>query len=214
MSWLACHRNESALVLISKHPAAFLLLSLIAIRARFHSETCPVTGLESGECFIGDWEECGQKSYKQYRVSKSVLQKSGYAAFKGASRGTIAKLLQVPENVMIYSISNDRSGQGQGQAGGKLGASWGPLTNKETRKQGNNVTGTIEEIEKFCIDSGLPKSDGTFLFHKWQGNDWMNGKQKIKDWKATIRSWKSAGYLPSQKTNTKTKEFNSNDVGI
>lgn len=140
MSWLAFHRTEAASALIGKHPAAFLLLSCIAIRARFHPDPCPVTGLEFGQCFLGDWQECGQKSYKQYRVSKGLLEKMKFAAFKGTSKGTIASLLQVTESSMIYSVSISRSGQpegqAQGQSRGNQGANEGPLTNKDIRIQG------------------------------------------------------------------------------
>jgi hypothetical protein len=54
-------------------------------------------------------------------------------------------------------------------------------------------------VEEFCESIGFPKSDGETMFHKWQGNGWMNGGKPIKDWKATIRSWRGEGYLPSQR---------------
>lgn len=55
------------------------------------------------------------------------------------------------------------------------------------------------EIEAFCESVGLPKSDGEATFLKWEGNGWSNGGKSIKDWKATVRSWKLQGYMPSQK---------------
>ncbi len=55
------------------------------------------------------------------------------------------------------------------------------------------------EIEDFCESIGLPRTDGETVFHKWQGNGWVNGGKSIKDWKATIRAWKGQGYMPSQK---------------
>jgi len=58
---------------------------------------------------------------------------------------------------------------------------------------------TKDEIVLYCKSIGLPESDGVVLFDKWQGNGWKNGKQSIKDWKATIRTWKAYGYLASQK---------------
>lgn len=56
-----------------------------------------------------------------------------------------------------------------------------------------------KEVEDFCVELGLCKSDGEACWHKWNGNGFVNGKAKILDWKATIRSWKAAGYMPSQK---------------
>lgn len=59
--------------------------------------------------------------------------------------------------------------------------------------------GTLEEFIAYFAEIKLPESDARFMFDKWQGNGWMNGKAKIKDWKATVRSWQTAGYMPSQK---------------
>jgi len=55
------------------------------------------------------------------------------------------------------------------------------------------------EVEEFCASIGLPRSDGDATWNKWQGNGFTNGGKKIADWKATIRSWKAAGHMPSQK---------------
>ena len=57
------------------------------------------------------------------------------------------------------------------------------------------------ELEEYAATLGLPKSDGAACYFKWQANGWTNNGQKIKDPKATLRSWKAFGYLPSQKLN-------------
>lgn len=54
---------------------------------------------------------------------------------------------------------------------------------------------TQKEVEDFCESLGLPRSDGEAMFLHWQ----EKGPAKVKDWKMTIRKWKSFGYLPSQK---------------
>ncbi len=58
---------------------------------------------------------------------------------------------------------------------------------------------SISAVQEFCQEIELPNSDAEHLWHKFTGNGWTNGGKPIKDWKATVRSWKSAGYLPSQK---------------
>lgn len=145
MSWLSLHRTHSAELLIQRHPKAFLLLSIIAIRARYLEEACPITGLTYGQAFIGDWQDCGQESYKGYRLSKNTLTELKFAAFKGTSRGTIATLLPRDEQSTIYTISNGRLGQAEGQAEGqtrgKQGANKGPLT---TKKEGNKEEKKVE----------------------------------------------------------------------
>ena len=42
---------------------------------------------------------------------------------------------------------------------------------------------------------GLPAIDGEFMFLHFEGRAWRD----VKDWKAQIRKWKLAGWLPSQK---------------
>jgi hypothetical protein len=75
---------------------------------------------------------------------------------------------------------------------------------KEQDKDGpprilNKARGTERELVDYCISLALPSSDGETLFAKWEGNGWKVGGESIKDWKATIRSWKKQGYMPSQK---------------
>jgi len=60
---------------------------------------------------------------------------------------------------------------------------------------------TLDEVIAFAKEIDLPQSDGASCFHKWEGNGWTNGKAKIVCWKSTMRAWKAAGYMPSQKTN-------------
>lgn len=77
------------------------------------------------------------------------------------------------------------------------------MEGKGTGKRNREGRGkcTLEEIIAFVLELELPTSDGEATFHKWEGNEWTNNGKKIADWKATIRSWKSAGYMPSQKNN-------------
>lgn len=60
----------------------------------------------------------------------------------------------------------------------------------------NKARGTIDELKQFCVEQGLPETDGEYLFDHWEGNGWKNGNSPIKDWKATVRAWKRAGHLP------------------
>ena len=53
-----------------------------------------------------------------------------------------------------------------------------------------------EVVEEFAASLGCPAGQGTAAYWKWEGNGWINGKAPIKDWKATVRSWKAQGYAP------------------
>lgn len=55
------------------------------------------------------------------------------------------------------------------------------------------------ELVAYAKELNLPASDGSYLFDKWEGCGWMNGKNPIKCWRATFRQFKKGGWLPSQK---------------
>lgn len=59
---------------------------------------------------------------------------------------------------------------------------------------------TEAELITYVQTLGLPISDGSYLFDKWEGNGWTNGGKPIKCWKATVRQFKKGGWLPSFKT--------------
>ncbi len=86
----------------------------------------------------------------------------------------------------------------------------GKGTGKEGEETNSTVKGrgTVDEVVAFCNEIGLPKTDGQATFDKWEGNGWVNGGSKIKDWRATIRSWKTNGYMPSQKNGSKSQGIN------
>jgi len=98
-SWLCYYRSHEADELQAKHPNAFLLLSQIARRARL--TPCPVTGLEIGQAYIGDYRQAGIQSERQYRTAKNTLKTRGFSTFKATSKGTIATLLEQG----IFSLS-------------------------------------------------------------------------------------------------------------
>jgi hypothetical protein len=109
--FIALHCGDETAALIAGHPNAFLLLTQIAMRAKW--KDCPITKLKAGQAFIGDYQEAGIHSEMAYRHAKKVLADCGLATFKGTNKGTVASL----ENSTIFSISSNPSNeQGNNQA--------------------------------------------------------------------------------------------------
>jgi hypothetical protein len=54
-------------------------------------------------------------------------------------------------------------------------------------------------VREFARGEGIGEEDADWFFDKGEGNGWRNNGEPIRDWKATLRSWNRAGYLPSQK---------------
>jgi hypothetical protein len=59
---------------------------------------------------------------------------------------------------------------------------------------------TRSEFDSYFREMELLPRDAEYAWDHWESKGWKNGKDAIKDWKATVRAWKSAGYWPSQKS--------------
>ena len=123
-------RSEDTLELLSEDPKAFLLLTLMAIRARWR-EGLSVKGLGLGQAFLGDYEEAGLTE-GEYRGAKKRLEGYGLATFKATSRGTVATI-HAP---WIYGVLEE----GAQQAGIR------PTTNRE--QSDNEQAATKEKGKK------------------------------------------------------------------
>lgn len=63
---------------------------------------------------------------------------------------------------------------------------------------------TLEEVKKYCQERSNNIDAETFIdFYKSKG--WMIGKNKMKDWKASIRTWEKANKEKNQKETTQQK---------
>lgn len=163
-NFIGLHRTDEANALQRCHPRAFLLLCLIARRARYSKEPCKITGLRYGQAFIGDYKEAGLATVGEYRNAKNRLKELQLCIFKGtktgANRGTTATLL--PQG--IFSI--DKTGTTIGATNGNpssnhQAAHEQPQTtkkpkNKETKK---HFKGCEDSFSRSGVDSdnGMPR---------------------------------------------------------
>jgi len=82
-SFVQLNIHESTWELIHKHPKAFFLLTIIALRARRVSGL--EDGLEVGDAHIGDWHAIGLTE-GEYRRAKMILEKKGIIRIKETNR--------------------------------------------------------------------------------------------------------------------------------
>lgn len=54
-------------------------------------------------------------------------------------------------------------------------------------------------IRTEVIRQSLTRADADYLIDHWLGNGFKTGRNKIRDWKAVIRKWKTENWFPSQK---------------
>ena len=58
---------------------------------------------------------------------------------------------------------------------------------------------TVEEVEKYCCER-MNAVDPERFVNYYSSKGWMIGKNKMKDWRAAVRTWEHADSKPKQKT--------------
>ena len=92
-------------------------------------------------------------------------------------------LLNLKEND-VYTIGIPNGHQMETQV--RLGkVSIGKVNNKEGRKF---IKPTIDEIKEYCTERNNGINAEAF-FDFYESKDWFVGKNKMKDWKACVRTW-------------------------
>jgi len=98
---------------------------------------------------------------------------------------------------------------GEGQKCHSVGDRNVPHNNKENNTSNNMgaspqrdkkfITPTMEEVQKYCQDRNNSVDSEQFInFYSSKG--WMIGKNKMKDWKAAVRTWEKSDYGSQSKT--------------
>lgn len=70
---------------------------------------------------------------------------------------------------------------------------------------------TVEEVQAYCIER-KNNIDAEHFVDYYTSNGWMVGKQKMKDWKAAIRTWEKNGFNNNvQKEQTENNWYKPNN---
>ena len=72
-------------------------------------------------------------------------------------------------------------------------------------KNSRFVPPTLEEVKSYCRERQNDVNAERFIDH-YTSNGWMVGKNKMKDWKASVRTWERNGNNQPSK-NTKTSKY-------
>jgi len=206
-NFLVLKRSENTRELM-KEPNAFTLLSHIALRAK-RNGSLNIHNLQIGEALLGDYRNYGM-SEREYRTAKDKLQNWGIATFKGTNRGTVAKLT----DSSIYDINiedidkqDDNPETNKRRTGDEQ-----ETTNeedKETIREAKKEKGrfkkpTAQQVTKYARSIGY-ELDGQVFIDFYESKGWLIGKNKMKDWKATVRTWK--------KRSVSVKDGDSSKIG-
>ena len=74
---------------------------------------------------------------------------------------------------------------------------------KEKRKSNRFAPPSVDDVRAYCLERGNNIDPDKFVDY-YTGNGWMIGRNKMKDWKATVRSWEHNDYSNNKKQNGST----------
>lgn len=73
------------------------------------------------------------------------------------------------------------------------GKEFTPNNNRITKNnnRGRFTPPTLEQVQKYCLERNNDINPQKFIDH-YATTNWMRGKNKIKDWKACVRTWEKS----------------------
>ena len=82
-----------------------------------------------------------------------------------------------------------------------------PNPNTKRRASANFVPPSLEEVQAYCQDRGNSVDPQRFVDY-YTANGWLVGKNRMKDWKACVRTWEKNNFSQAPAP-TKEKAFNA-----
>ena len=76
-------------------------------------------------------------------------------------------------------------------------------TNPNPISKGRFTPPALDEVKTFCSEHGYGVDPEQFINY-YEANGWMVGKNKMKDWKAAVRTWASRDNTSGRKTKAMT----------
>lgn len=58
---------------------------------------------------------------------------------------------------------------------------------------------SLEEVKQYASTRGISETDAEAFFDSQESGGWTRGGKPLHDWRASLRTWKSNGFLASQK---------------
>lgn len=118
-------------------------------------------------------------SVQQIRTALDKLKSTNEITIETSSKGTIIQVV----NYAKYQLSTNESTNEQPTNNQQV-----TTNNKEKKERSIFKAPSLEELNTFCLENNLILNASDFLNY-YDSNGWMVGKNKMKDWKATVRRW-------------------------
>lgn len=185
--WIKLHRRLLDWEWIDDHNT-FRLFIFMLMLANHADKKWRGEIIKSGS-FITGRESLAKKtglSVQQVRTSISKLKSTSEITIKKSNKFSIISITNWSEYQEINQQVNQQVTNNQPASNQQV------TTNKNVKKEKNVknifVPPTIEEVAEYCMERKNNINPKQFINH-YTATGWMRGKNKIKDWKACVRTW-------------------------
>ena len=193
------------------------------IRQAFYGKTCPVCGCimaaSVDECGIGT--DCRRPSIQHnVPISKggehelgniSVICKQCNITLQDTETGNLNadKVIEVWEEILMAGNCQSSVGQVTGRCQHRLGKdSIGKDSidnigdsdeSQPVKKRKQFIPPTVEDVQTYCYER-QNNVDAEAFVDFYESKGWMVGKNKMKDWKAAVRTWEKGNNKQKPRT--------------
>ena len=117
-------------------------------------------------------------SSQQVRTALNKLISTNEITSVTSSQGTILQIVSYEKyQIATSEITNEQPTSNQQVT-----------TNKNVKKENKFIIPTFNDVLEYCMQNNLDV-DGVKFINFYESKGWMVGKNKMKDWKAAIRTW-------------------------
>jgi len=201
--WIKLHRQITDWEWYDDHNTFRLFIHLL-LKANHKERSYRGTTIEVG-CIMTGRELLSKEtglSVQQIRTCLERLKLTNEITIKSDKQGTIIQVVKYKD----YQVLTNESTTNQPTSNQQV------TTNKNDNKEKNENNTfkppTADDVKSYCIERNNFVNAETFIdFYESKG--WMVGKNKMKDWKACVRTWEKTNTKPIQQKDESQDHFMS-----
>ena len=172
-----------------------------------------VIAFENGIIVIKHWKMHNYIRTDRYKPTIYENEKSTLMLDNnGIYNGTDTKCIPMTAETDTNGIPNVHQRYPQDRLGkDRLELGKDSIEIEEPKRKAKRFTPpTLEEVTAYCIERNNSVDPQHFIDY-YTSNGWLVGKNKMKDWKAAVRTWERNGYsnTKASKPNTKAQELDN-----
>ena len=143
-----------------------------------------ILAFDSGIIVIKHWRIHNYIQKDRYKESKYIEEKATLTLDQNGAYTECIQDVSTLDTQVRLGKDRDRIELGEGSVGEDNEDSATPPPTRAKRF----VPPTVDEVRDYCFDRGNAVDAQRFVDY-YTSNGWMVGKNKMKDWKAAVRTW-------------------------